>query len=87
MKVNAWKRPLQVALALGLLAALAGTALAQANVYDKFRDKTHSNKGYLTEEEEIKLGGQDANVSVSKVAAVPSTCVIQKGSIDTSGER
>ncbi len=55
MKVNAWKRPLHIALALGLLVV---AALAQANVYDKFRDKTHSNKGYLSEEEEIKLGGQ-----------------------------
>ncbi len=55
MKVNAWKRPLHVALALGLLAV---TALAQANVYDKFRDKAHSNQGYLSEADEIKLGGQ-----------------------------
>jgi beta-barrel assembly-enhancing protease len=50
-----WNRSLCAALALGLLTAMA---LAQANVYDKFRGKTHSNKGYLTEEEEIKLGAQ-----------------------------
>jgi beta-barrel assembly-enhancing protease len=55
MKVNAWKRTLHVALALSLLTVMA---LAQANVYDKFRNKTHSNQGYLSEEEEIKLGEQ-----------------------------
>ncbi len=50
-----WKRPSHVALVLSLLTVVV---LAQANVYDKFRNKTHSNQGYLTEEEEIKLGGQ-----------------------------
>ena len=54
-KMNAWKRPLCLVLALSLLTV---TAWAQANVYDDFRNKSHSNKGYLSEEEEIKLGGQ-----------------------------
>lgn len=53
--MNVWKRPSRVALILSLLTV---AALAQANVYDKFRNKTHSNQGYLSEEEEIKLGGQ-----------------------------
>jgi predicted Zn-dependent protease len=52
---NVWKRPSCVALALSLLTVIA---LAQANVYDKFRNKTYSNQGYLSEEEEIKLGAQ-----------------------------
>jgi predicted Zn-dependent protease len=55
LKTNAWQRPLYLTLALSLLVL---TALAQSNVYDKFRNKAHSNQGYLSEEDEIKLGGQ-----------------------------
>jgi len=54
-KVNAWKQTGHTALALCLLAV---TALAFQNVYDKFRNRTYSNKGYLSEEEEMKLGDQ-----------------------------
>lgn len=53
--LSAWKRPSKLVLALSLLTIVA---LAQANVYDKFRNKTHSNQGYLSEEEELKLGAQ-----------------------------
>jgi predicted Zn-dependent protease len=55
MKVTAWKRYVQATLALCMLGV---SALAIQNVYDKFRDRTYSNKGYLSEDEEIKLGEQ-----------------------------
>jgi predicted Zn-dependent protease len=42
-------------LAFALVGALFITVLAAENPYDKFRNKEHSNKGYLTEEEEMKL--------------------------------
>lgn len=32
--------------------------VAQSNVYDKFRNRELSNKGYLSEEDELKLGEQ-----------------------------
>lgn len=34
------------------------TALAAENVYNKFRNRSYSNRGYLSEADEIKLGGQ-----------------------------
>ena len=55
IKVYAWKKTGHAVLALCLLAV---TALAFQNVYDQFRNRTYSNKGYLSEEEEIKLGEQ-----------------------------
>lgn len=41
-----------------LLSALVVTAIAADNVYDKFRDRSYSNRGYLSEAEELKLGAQ-----------------------------
>lgn len=41
-----------------LLSALVVTAIAADNVYDKFRDRSYSNQGYLSEAEELKLGAQ-----------------------------
>jgi beta-barrel assembly-enhancing protease len=54
-KVNAWKKSGHATLALCLLTV---TALAFQNVYDKFRNRTYSNNGYLSEAEEIKLAEQ-----------------------------
>jgi predicted Zn-dependent protease len=42
-------------LAIAIVGALFINVLAQSNPYDKFRNKEHTNKGYLTEEEEMKL--------------------------------
>ncbi len=42
-------------LAIVIVSALFINVLAQSNPYDKFRNKEHTNKGYLTEEEEMKL--------------------------------
>ena len=50
--------PNQLVYAALLLCAFTVTAVAIQNVYDKFRNKTYSNKGYLTQEEELKLGGE-----------------------------
>jgi len=42
-------------LAAALLSALFITVLAAENPYDKFRNRSYSNKGYLSEEDEMKL--------------------------------
>ncbi|MFN7929105.1 MAG: M48 family metallopeptidase [Blastocatellia bacterium] len=41
-----------------LLSVLIVTALAADNVYDKFRNRSYSNRGYLSEADEVKLGAQ-----------------------------
>lgn len=45
-------------LTIAIVGALFVNVLAQANVYDKFRTRERTNKGYLSEEEEIKLAAQ-----------------------------
>lgn len=37
---------------------IVAAVAAVENVYDKFRNRTYSNKGYLSEADEIKLGAQ-----------------------------
>lgn len=49
-----WHRMLTVA----IIGALFVSVLAADNVYDKFRNREYSNKGYLSEEDEFKLGEQ-----------------------------
>ncbi len=44
--------------ALALVSILVVTVVAAENVYDKFRDRSYSNRGYLSEPDEIKLGAQ-----------------------------
>lgn len=41
-----------------LLGALCWTALAAENPYDKFRNRSYSNRGYLSEEDELRLGAE-----------------------------
>ncbi len=41
-----------------LLAAMVVAAVAADNVYNKFRNRSYSNQGYLSEADEIKLGAQ-----------------------------
>lgn len=43
---------------LVLLCVCVITALAAENVYDKFRNRSYTNRGYLSEADEIKLGAQ-----------------------------
>ena len=50
-------RPRMLALAL-ICALFASVMEAQSNPYDKFRNREYSNKGYLSEEEEMKMGEQ-----------------------------
>jgi len=45
-------------LAVAIVGALFIGVLAESNPYDKFRNRTHSNKGYLSEEDELQLGEQ-----------------------------
>ena len=49
-----WHRILTVA----IIGALFISVLAADNVYDKFRNREHTNKGYLSEEDEMKLAEQ-----------------------------
>jgi beta-barrel assembly-enhancing protease len=44
--------------AVVIVSALFVNVLAQSNPYDKYRNRTHSNRGYLSEEDELKLGEQ-----------------------------
>ena len=43
---------------LAVMSALVLTALAASDVYDKFRNRSYSNQGYLSEPDELKLGAQ-----------------------------
>src|SRR5262245_51521976 len=45
-------------LTVAIVGALFISALAGPNIYDKYRNRTYSNKGYLSEEDEMKLGEQ-----------------------------
>src|SRR5215470_6386035 len=45
-------------LAVAIVSALFVNVLAQSNPYDKYRNRMHSNRGYLSEEDELKLGEQ-----------------------------
>jgi predicted Zn-dependent protease len=45
-------------LAVVVVGALFVNVLAQSNAYDKYRNRTYSNKGYLSEEDELKLAEQ-----------------------------
>jgi predicted Zn-dependent protease len=45
-------------LAVVIVGALFANVLAQSNPYDKYRNRTYSNKGYLSEEDELKLAEQ-----------------------------
>jgi predicted Zn-dependent protease len=47
----AWQRTMAVA----IVALLVIAAFAEKNVYDKFREREYSNKGYMSEDEELKL--------------------------------
>jgi predicted Zn-dependent protease len=52
MKFSAsWQRTTAVA----IIASFVIIAFAESNVYDKFRKHEYSNKGYITEDEELKL--------------------------------
>lgn len=45
-------------LAVMVVGALFVNVLAQSNPYDKYRNRTYSNNGYLSEEDEFKLAEQ-----------------------------
>ena len=48
----------QRTLAVAIVGALFISALAGSNLYDKYRNRTYSNKGYLSEEDEMNLAEQ-----------------------------
>jgi len=45
-------------LAIAIISTLFISVLAADNVYDKFRNREHSNKGFMSEADELKLGEQ-----------------------------
>jgi predicted Zn-dependent protease len=45
-------------LTIVIISALFISVIAESNVYDKFRNREHTNKGYLSENDELKLGEQ-----------------------------
>jgi len=45
-------------LAVAIIGAFFVNVLAQSNPYDKYRNRAYSNKGYLSEEDELKLAEQ-----------------------------
>src|SRR5262247_1280759 len=51
-------RYLPKTLTVAIVGALFISALAAPNPYDKYRNRTYSNKGYLSEEDEMKLAEQ-----------------------------
>jgi len=51
-------RYLPKTLTVAVVGALFISALAGPNIYDKYRNRTYSNKGYLSEEDEMKLAEQ-----------------------------
>ncbi|HKX32662.1 MAG TPA: M48 family metallopeptidase [Blastocatellia bacterium] len=53
-KWSAWPRILTVA----IIGALFISVVADSNVYDKFRKRERTNKGYLSEADEVKLGAE-----------------------------
>jgi len=48
----------QLAVVGALLGLLSAAAFAADNPYDKFRNRSYSNQGYLSEEEELQLGAE-----------------------------
>src|SRR5262249_6387351 len=61
-----WMRFLTVAIIIALFISV----VAQSNVYDKFRNREHSNKGYLSEDDELKLGEDVHNEILKKLRLV-----------------
>jgi beta-barrel assembly-enhancing protease len=45
-------------MAVAIISALFINVIAQSNPYDKYRNRAHSNRGYISEEEEMQLAEQ-----------------------------
>jgi predicted Zn-dependent protease len=67
--IAVWQKPMAVA----IIALLVVTAFADKNVYDKFRNREYSNKGYITEEEELKLAEEVHNQLIGQVKLIQNT--------------
>src|SRR5262245_18952229 len=57
-------------LAVAIVSALFINVLAQSNPYDKFRNRTYSNRGYLSEEEELLLAEKVHQVLIKQTPLV-----------------
>jgi predicted Zn-dependent protease len=65
----AWRRTMAVA----IVALLVMSAFAEKNVYDKFREREYSNKGYMSEEDELKLAEEVHKQLLEQVKLVRNT--------------
>ena len=57
MMMNSIRRSPRI-LAVMIVGALFVNVVAQSNPYDKYRNRTYTNKGYLSEDDELKLAEQ-----------------------------
>lgn len=64
-------------LAVFFVSALFLNVLAQSNVYDKFRNREYTNKGYLSEEDELKMAEQVHQEILKQVRLVEDRSINQ----------
>lgn len=68
-----------------LIGTIVIAALAAENVYDKFRHRNYSNQGYLSEDQEIRLGAQVHEELLKKTRLVNDVAV--NSYINSLGQR
>src|SRR5262245_3813568 len=72
-------------LAVVTVGALFINVLAQSNLYDKYRSREYSNKGYLSEEDELKLGEQVHQELLKQTRLVENSSINRY--VDSVGQR
>src|SRR5262247_2599931 len=72
-------------LAVVVVGALFVNVLAQSNLYDKYRNRAYSNKGYLSEEDELKLGEQVHQELLKQTRLVEDSSINRY--VDSVGQR
>jgi len=72
-------------LAVVTVGALFINVLAQSNLYDKYRNREYSNKGYLSEEDELKLGEQVHQELLKQTRLVENSSINRY--VDSVGQR
>lgn len=69
-------KPVRYSLSTALVMLLLATAAAAQNPYDKFRNREHSNSGYLSEEDEMRLAGQVHQELLKKTRLVSNSSLV-----------
>src|SRR4030095_620070 len=72
-------------LAVTIVGALFVNVLAQSNAYDKYRSREYSNKGYLSEEDELKLADQVHQELLKQARLVQDSSITRY--VDSVGQR